>query len=65
MFQKVPDKIHFSDKDIIEEKSFNQKRLRITGSFRGGEIMFLLISQPIKHFKSFDMSYIFTESIAF
>ena len=61
MFQKVPDKIHFSDKDIIEEKSFNQKRLRITGSFRGGEIMFLLISQPIGMI-CFD---IFTESIAF
>ena len=27
--------------------------------------MFLLISQPIKHFNIFDMSYIFTESIAF
>ena len=65
MFQKVPDKIHFSDKDIIEEKSFNQKRLRLTGSFRCGEIMFLLISQPIKHFNIFDTSYIATESIAF
>ena len=36
-----------------------------TGCFRGNEIMFLLISQPIKHLSSFDMSYIFTESIAF
>ena len=27
--------------------------------------MFLLISQPIKQFNSFDMSYIFAESIAF
>ena len=27
--------------------------------------MFLLISLPLKHFNSFDMSHIFTESIAF
>ena len=40
-------------------------RIQNTGCFRGNEIMFLLISQPIKHFNSFDMYYIFTESIAF
>ena len=36
-----------------------------TWVFRGNEIMLLLISQPIKHLNSLDMSYIFPESIAF
>ena len=36
-----------------------------TGCFRVNEIMFLLISQPLKHLNRLDRSYIFTEFIAF
>ena len=43
----------------------NKGIFKPTGCFRVNEIIFLLISQPIKHLKSLDRSYIFTESIAF
>ena len=36
-----------------------------TGCFKGNEIIFLLISQPIKHLICCFMSYKFTKSIAF
>ena len=36
-----------------------------TGCFRVNDMMFLLISQPIKHLNSLNGSNIFTESIAF
>ena len=39
--------------------------LIFTGCFRVNEIMFLLISQPIKHLNRLDRFYIFPESIAF
>ena len=38
---------------------------RYTGCFRVNDIMFLLISQAIKHLNKLDRSYISTESIAF
>ena len=36
-----------------------------TGCFAGNEIIFLLISQPVKHLNCYFMSYKITESIAF
>ena len=40
-------------------------KYQILGCFRVNDIMFLLISEPIKHLNRLDRSYIFTESIAF
>ena len=47
------------------EKAFELIENDCTGCFLVNEIMFSLISQPIKHLNSLARSYIFTESIAF
>ena len=63
--------VYMNDLQIVHQNFYLNDPLIVsatihhTGCFRKNEIIFYFISQPIKHFNSFDMSHIFTESIAF
>ena len=58
------DEMKQQKKTILLKRKISAKQAN-TGCFKVKEIMFLLISQPIKHLNRLDRSHIFTESIAF